>query len=153
VKLSGDEPEHLADLLNAIVQAYMREVDGRDTRRRAQLISQLEESKRDNEKKLTDKRHELARVEKGQNVPDAKMMDEKKRRVADGLRTASDELRHVSNEAALKKVELAEKKARLEKIADEQISAGELRKAINELKMQGNALIRHLKPFLDFQNE
>src|SRR5439155_12354724 len=54
---------------------------------------------------------------------------------------------------AVKKLDLTDKEAHHKKIAEEPIAAAELRKALNELKVQGGGLGRNLKPFVDFQNE
>jgi len=152
VKLFGDQPEHLAEVLNAIVQAYIKEVDGRDSSRKKELIKQLEESKREYEKKLTAKRSELATEEKLAGIPDQKAVEEGRRIAAGKVQTTQTELRHATNELSLQKQDLATLKARLEKIQDEPISKAEFRKALNDVKGQNSHFMIHLKPLIDVQN-
>src|ERR1700693_4383711 len=70
VKLSGSQPEHLADLLKAIVNAYMEELDKRDKGRKDLLVADLEKQKPKYQEVLDKKRNDLRQQEKDKNVAD-----------------------------------------------------------------------------------
>src|SRR5258707_5519797 len=69
------------------------------------------------------------------------------------MQGAEADLRMLRIDLSLRKLEMDNLKGRLEKIADEPVSASDLRKAFSETKYLASGLTVKLKPLLDVQNE
>jgi capsular exopolysaccharide synthesis family protein len=153
VKLSGDDPEYLGDLLDAIVDSYVALTDGENKKQRDVVIGKLEESKRDYEKKLAAKREELAKAEHDKGVPDV-VAQERLRASAQGKVQATEtEVMHLRNELSFKKIELADMKARLQRIGEEPVGAGELNKAVAAAVQANSPLTSKIQPYFAGQKE
>jgi polysaccharide biosynthesis transport protein len=131
VKLAGDEPDDLAAMLNAIIQAYKEEIEARDNLRRGLVISQLEKSLVDNQKKLSDKRLELRKVEHDQDIPDNNTQQVLINSLTYKVSSAETSLRTARTELSKKKLDLASLKSQLASIDTEPVSPAKMRVLLN----------------------
>jgi succinoglycan biosynthesis transport protein ExoP len=152
LRLSGDDPTHLADLLNAVVEAYKKEVEGNDLARRSITIAELEKNKQQYDHKLDQKRRELS-GEMDHAGPDQKGIEERRHRAEHKVDDASDQLRRVRAELGLKKLDLAMLKERLQNIDREPVTSRDFRKALAEARAANHRLLGNLKPYLDAQDQ
>jgi succinoglycan biosynthesis transport protein ExoP len=152
VRLSGDEPEHLADLLNAVVDAYKKEVNGGDVDRKNLIIQELDKSKQDFEKQLNDKRIELDK-ELGRAAPQLKVQEERLAKAGRKFDAASEDLRRNRLEISREKQKTASLKARLDKIDQERVSEREYQKAINDARAANHRLLNSMKPLFDLETK
>ncbi|HYV35735.1 MAG TPA: polysaccharide biosynthesis tyrosine autokinase [Gemmataceae bacterium] len=113
VKLFGDDPEHLADVLNAVTTAYKDEVENRDNQRKKVLIDQLEKSLRENQQKLAEKRKDLQVAEKDDNIADPQTLQMRINTATFKVTNIEAERRAVLNDLSKKKLDLADTKAQL----------------------------------------
>jgi len=131
VKLYGTEPDELAEMLNAIIQAYREEIETRDNQRKSLLITQLEKSLVDNQKRLADKRLELRQVEKDQDIPDNNTLNLMFTSLSLQVHTTETMFRAVRNDLTKKTLDLTTLKSQLESIDTEPVSQAKLRVILN----------------------
>jgi capsular exopolysaccharide synthesis family protein len=133
IKLYGDEPDHLAEVLSAIIQAYKKEIETRDNQRKTMMVQQLEKSVQDYKKTLNDKRIELRKVERDADIPDANAMQIMFHGAIVKVGGVEAGLRSVRNDLGKKKLDLKAMQARLAAIETEPVSPAKLRAALNSL--------------------
>jgi polysaccharide biosynthesis transport protein len=131
IKLYGKEPDELAEMLNAIIQAYKQEIETRDNQRRGLLIKQLEKSLDENRTTLTDKRLDLRRVEKEQDVLDPITQQIYFNSLALKVTSSESILRLTRNELGKKQLDLAALKSQLEGVEKQPVSQAKLRMMVN----------------------
>jgi capsular exopolysaccharide synthesis family protein len=131
IKLFGDEPTILADVLNAIVAAYIKEVDDRDNRRRKDYTNQLDKSFTDLQVLLSKKRVELQAQEKEEKIPDEKLFQMRSQELTSKLYATDQQLQAIRIDIGQKKHELKGKTMRLEKVGEEPVSAVRLKQILS----------------------
>jgi capsular exopolysaccharide synthesis family protein len=132
VKLLGARPEHLADLLNAIVAAYTEELDRRDRGRKDVLIAELEKQKAKYQEQLDKKRAELRQLEKDKKIADPQSLQVDYNAAVFKLQGVQKSLGDTKDELSTKELLATAKKARLEKIDVIPIPQVYLQKALAE---------------------
>jgi polysaccharide biosynthesis transport protein len=127
VKLSGDSPDELAEVLNAVIQAYKEEMDTRENLDKLRLVKQLEKSLDENQKTLAEKRFNLRKVEIEEDVPDKDTHQFMMGSLAMNVTGTQTSLRMVSNDLSKKKLDLTNLKAQLASIDTAPVSQKDLR--------------------------
>jgi uncharacterized protein involved in exopolysaccharide biosynthesis len=127
IKLLGDEPDYLADLLNAVIQAYIKEIEARDNQRRVKVIGDLDKSLQENKKKLAEKRIEVGKAERDEKIPDPVSQQAAYQALAVQKHGTETSLRNVRDDLSNKNLEIMAKKAQLENIDLQPDSTAKLR--------------------------
>ncbi len=128
VKLSGDSPDNLADVLNAVVAAYIKEVESRDNHRRDLGVSKLEKSLKENQDKLQKLRQQLDKQERDFNIPDPVTQQMMINAVTVAIARLETDLHMAGTDSRKKQFDLTYKKARKQNIAKESVSAGDMKR-------------------------
>jgi capsular exopolysaccharide synthesis family protein len=131
IKLSGEEPEHLADVLNAVVAAYIREIETRDNQRRDLGVSKLEKSLAENQQKLERLRQQLRDKEEEFEIPDLVTQQLKFNALTADISRADTDMHFLGSDLRKKRLDLKTKQARLKNIALEPVPQGDLKKTLD----------------------
>jgi polysaccharide biosynthesis transport protein len=130
VKYADDDPENLADILNAVVAAYVKEADKRDGERRKTVVAQLDDSLARYASDLATKQADLIFQEKTLSVPDRETQRMEYEIVRSQQSLNQFSLRQLNSDIAQKSQELATKKAQLEHLETQPVSPASLKKLI-----------------------
>jgi capsular exopolysaccharide synthesis family protein len=130
VKLYGNEPDHLADLLNAIVNAYTEELDKRDKGRKDVLVGDLEKQKAKYQEQLDKKRNDLRQMEKDKKILDPQTQQIEYNAAVFKQQGVQKALGDTKDERSTKELLLTAKKARLANIDKQPIPPYVLSKAM-----------------------
>jgi capsular exopolysaccharide synthesis family protein len=133
VKLFGNEPECLADLLNAIVKAYTDELDKRDSVRKDLLVAELKKQKAKYQEQVDKKSNELRDQEKNGNVADPQTIRDEVERAKHALENVYKALGDTQDDLSTKELLLANKNARLANIATLPVSTIAVRQALTQV--------------------
>src|SRR5262249_1003008 len=85
ISLSGDQADGVAPVVNAVVEAYLKEMELQENNRRLALLRQLEESKKGFDNELFHKRSDLTGQEKLHRIDDKQTLEFKYKAAMDRL--------------------------------------------------------------------
>lgn len=98
VSLRGSNPTELRDLVNAVTDAYLKEVVDRDRMKRLDRVSRLEQVRNEIEQKSRTKREQLRKLSETLGIGDASVLRFKQKLALEELAALRKELRQVKPE-------------------------------------------------------
>lgn len=143
VKLYGNDPEYLADLLNTIVIVYTEELDRRDQGRKRVLVAELEKQRTEYQALLDKKREELRELEKNKKFADPQTLQIEYNAAILKQQGIIKTLGDVTDDRSTKESLRDSKKARVANIGKEPVPSYMLTKLLHE-KIQASGYLNLL---------
>lgn len=132
VALGGDDPEALAPLLNAVIDAYLAEMNQQEVGRRTELLRQLEASQKTYFKKLSRTEHDLRVEEREHGIDDPEAAKQRLLNANAKLFAAEKEYRDIRIEKGKKERDLKALEARDKNIRNEPVPNVKVASALRE---------------------
>jgi capsular exopolysaccharide synthesis family protein len=144
VTLSGDDPESLAPLLTAVIDAYLDELNQQEMGKRMALLKELEGSQNGYQTKLWKAEDELRKEERRLGIDDPETAKFKYNLVRDRLTAMEKEYRDLRAELGKKQRDLKALQARAKNLDSEPVPAQLIDKVLRESPL-AQAMLRQLE--------